>query len=361
MASDVPDRLEIQHTTSGGISFGFATVGSGPPVLLLTPYMVPIRLQWDVIQSAREFITAVATAGHQVLLFDDPYGLSETDDSVPDDFLRRQVDAAVAVFDTAGIDRCRIVGCLTSAMLGVGIAASYPERVESLLLWDPVVAGTVMAKMPVWKGLGEMGSGPNVDFDARAFVGVAGATGDAGVANDERAVFRLLNGRRVGDRVMVRGLAQSDARADLGEVKCPTLVVAPEDAVLAGLDVTEPVASAIPEARLLRVAGAAIAPGLDDHTTSLPIVLDWFAEGSAPSSGPAVEAASDGRLAQLTAREREVCLEVAKGRTNLEIAEALSISRWTVQHHISNAIRKTGAVNRAGLAALVTGAASSEG
>ncbi|HVR33308.1 MAG TPA: response regulator transcription factor, partial [Acidimicrobiia bacterium] len=57
--------------------------------------------------------------------------------------------------------------------------------------------------------------------------------------------------------------------------------------------------------------------------------------------------------APLTAREREVARLVASGATNREIAQTLFLSPKTVERHISNALRKLGARNRAELAARV--------
>jgi DNA-binding NarL/FixJ family response regulator len=57
--------------------------------------------------------------------------------------------------------------------------------------------------------------------------------------------------------------------------------------------------------------------------------------------------------APLTAREREVARLVASGATNREIAQTLFLSPKTVERHVSNALRKLGARNRAGLAAHV--------
>ncbi|WP_426504451.1 response regulator [Dactylosporangium sp. McL0621] len=57
-------------------------------------------------------------------------------------------------------------------------------------------------------------------------------------------------------------------------------------------------------------------------------------------------------LAQLTEREREVAGLAAHGMSNEEIAEALSISRATAKTHISHAMSKLGARDRAQLVAL---------
>jgi DNA-binding CsgD family transcriptional regulator len=61
------------------------------------------------------------------------------------------------------------------------------------------------------------------------------------------------------------------------------------------------------------------------------------------------------RLAQLTAREREIADLVADGLTSPAIAEQLCLSRRTVETHISRVYRKTGVSSRAALAGLMAG------
>ena len=52
----------------------------------------------------------------------------------------------------------------------------------------------------------------------------------------------------------------------------------------------------------------------------------------------------------LTAREEEVLLTVARGRTNAEIAEELYISMSTVKTHLASLMTKLGARNRVEIA-----------
>lgn len=64
-----------------------------------------------------------------------------------------------------------------------------------------------------------------------------------------------------------------------------------------------------------------------------------------------VDPALASRFAALTAREREIVLAIARGRTHEQIADDEHISRYTVKTHINRAMMKVGAADRAQLVA----------
>jgi DNA-binding NarL/FixJ family response regulator len=63
----------------------------------------------------------------------------------------------------------------------------------------------------------------------------------------------------------------------------------------------------------------------------------------------AAHQASEDRLAELTQREREVLALVGRGLSNLEIAAELTVSKATARTHVSRAMVKLGARDRAQL------------
>ena len=68
---------------------------------------------------------------------------------------------------------------------------------------------------------------------------------------------------------------------------------------------------------------------------------------------PAVALEARDRLSALTARERAVAAEVARGRSNAQIANALNMSETTVKAHVSRTLTKLALENRVQIALLI--------
>lgn len=91
------------------------------------------------------------------------------------------------------------------------------------------------------------------------------------------------------------------------------------------------------------------------HDFDLVAVLRRVASGAlafddAPDN-EAVEQPQDPLLARLTERERIIISQIAKGKTNREIADGLYLAEKTVKNYVSTILLKMGLRNRAGAAA----------
>jgi DNA-binding NarL/FixJ family response regulator len=90
--------------------------------------------------------------------------------------------------------------------------------------------------------------------------------------------------------------------------------------------------------RAVAAGDAVVAPNVTRR------LLDAFAPHLPdPSTG---RSPTDQRLGQLTDREREVLVEVARGHSNAEIARSLTVSEATVKTHVGRLLTKLGLRDR---------------
>ena len=109
--------------------------GSGRPLLLLHQ-TASSSMMWERVM--RTF-----PGGHRLIAMDTPgFGISDPPPSRPADGLAYYARRVLEVLDVLGIDRASIAGHHTGAMIAAEIAATNPERVESLVLLGAVVIGS---------------------------------------------------------------------------------------------------------------------------------------------------------------------------------------------------------------------------
>ena len=97
----------------------------------------------------------------------------------------------------------------------------------------------------------------------------------------------------------------------------------------------------------IRIAHAGEA--LLSPTATKGLIASFLAQSAAAGPAGTPAGADAGRLAALTAREREVLVLVGGGLSNDEIAERLDVSPLTVKTHVNRAMAKLGARDRAQL------------
>ena len=140
---------------------------------------------------------------------------------------------------------------------------------------------------------------------------------------------------------LLRTLVESDMRALLPQVRCPTLVLHARQSAVLPFDDGRKVAALVPDARFVPLESRNhILLNTEPAWEQFVSEIDEFLSVS-PDRNTAFA------FDELTARERDVLELVAQGAINVDISSRLKISEKTVRNHVSIIMSKLGAVSRA--------------
>ena len=132
-AMQVEDRSPVRFARVDGAALAYQTWGTGPArVVVVPPLAQNIELTWE----RPEYRAFFARLGHfaRVLHFDKRgTGASDRTGRMPT--VDQRVEDVVAVMDAAGCDRAHVLGLSEGGSVAIALAATYPERVETLTLF----------------------------------------------------------------------------------------------------------------------------------------------------------------------------------------------------------------------------------
>jgi class 3 adenylate cyclase len=127
---DVPD---VRYARAGGVAVAYQAVGDGPATLVFSPQISDLLTIWLSARS-RRLLERLAENVRLIVFNPRETGLSDRPRNVT---LEARMDDIAAVLDDVGVDRASLLGVSTSANVCAMFAASYPERVERLVLAHP--------------------------------------------------------------------------------------------------------------------------------------------------------------------------------------------------------------------------------
>ena len=250
-----PPRTE--YARSGDANIAYQVVGDADVDVLLAPHFFHhVELWWDS-RHHTAFARAVAEFSRLILFDKRGTGMSDRTSGVPP--FDVQMDDVRAVLDAAGSERAVIWAGGDATPMVTLFAASFPERVLGLVLWNPFPTYVRNPEMPWLPSAEEFRS--QIDETARgledpdALVGWDGAPSfrTPEEAREYWRVCRLSTSR--GDHLAFANvLADTDARHVLPAIRMPTLVLSNE-ALEELHPTTRYVADRIPTARLAIVPG----------------------------------------------------------------------------------------------------------
>ena len=127
---DLPD---VHYARAGGVAVAYQVVGEGPQTLVFSPQISDLFTIW-LSNYTRSFLDRLAAEVRVILLNPRGTGLSDRPRNVT---LEARMDDIASVFEQVGVRRASLFGISTSANVCALFAASYPERVERLILAHP--------------------------------------------------------------------------------------------------------------------------------------------------------------------------------------------------------------------------------
>jgi class 3 adenylate cyclase len=249
--ADVRD-VDVEYVVlEDGASIAYEVFGSGPVDVLVNVGIWPIDLMWDLPQLA-EFMDALGRVA-RVIAFD-PRGIGASDPlptTASGGGMEHHAASRLAVLDAAGAERATLFD-LSQGTTSVFFAATYPERIRSLILPN---------LRPSYPELRGFSMGQRKQF-ARTLATAGGLrAGNPRVGHDP--VLQRWWGRahRLGSspealaRAMEFG-AETDIEPLLQNIRVPTLVLHRRDNRVWDIETSRAAAARIPNCRFVELPGS---------------------------------------------------------------------------------------------------------
>jgi len=333
-------ELRFTHLPSRA-RLAWARSGHGPALLRAGHWMT--HLEYDAVSALfRPWLERLGQT-FTVYRYDERgCGLSGQDDVVPG--LASSVEEISAVVEAAGLPRVALLGISGGAAPAIAYAARHPERVSHLVLLGGYSHGLLcrqlsaeqQAYLQAQAQLIELGWGvrdaPVQQFFTSTMI-PDGTPEQVAALNEQQR--RSCDGARAVS--LFRSRLTLDARAELGRVQCPTLVLHAEGDAAVGIEQGRELAAAIPGARFesLRTRNHIPLAGEPAFERFCEAMAEFVGAGAGAADGIA-----------FTSRERELLALVARGCDNLQIAAQLGLAEKTVRNGLSSLYARLGVEGR---------------
>ncbi len=352
--TNAPASQEIRFCrASDGVRLAYAIHGSGPPLVVVSCWLSHLQYDWQspVWRHFLEDLGALAT----VVRYDER-GFGMSDWTVGDFSLEARVDDLEAILAATGLERFALLGMSGGSAVAMAYAIAHPERVSRLILYGTVCGEPVSWSDDEWAE----------EQTYRSMISVGWATEDAefrrvftrrfipDASEEQMRWFDDLQrmstspANAVASRIARQ---QVDIEADLPRITAPTIVLQAIGDRSTSFDNAVSVSSRIRGARLVPLQSRNHILLADEPAWR--VFIDEVSAFLEPDREAHVEGSRDRAAAALSARELDVLRLAADGRTNDEIAMALTLSVRTVERHLSNIYAKLGLAGRAARAAAV--------
>ena len=343
------ERGAIRFSKSfDGVQIASMECGSGPPLIKAATWLTHIG-QRPVGTIHAALVKELSRVGSYVEYDTRGCGLSQR--RVDEISFEAWVRDLETVADAHGHERFALLGFTCAAGVAVEYAARHPERVSHLILFggfatsyystsnpDPAIRreGDLMVE------LAEVGWGNSSPSFRQVFVSRFLPDATAHQWSEFDQLQRETATADVAARYL-RAMYAMNVKTSAAKVRCPTLVMHPQDDQLVGFEQGRRLASLIPGARFVPLKGRNHIPFPDEPA------WEGFVRETRSFLGrePTCPMSASGPVLRLTPRQEEVLRLVARGHSDKEVARALKLSPRTVEMHVSTALKALGCRTRA--------------
>jgi len=274
------DRPETRYARSGEISVAYQVVGGKPFDLIWVPgWISNVEESWEVPEYAH-FLHRLASFSRLILFDKRGTGLSDrvSNDRLPT--LEQRMDDVRAVLDAVGSERAAIVGASEGGNLSILFAATHPERVHALVL-VAVYAKRLWSPDYPWAPTPEQRE-QDTQLIEREWAGEMDVSQLAPSAAADPALMRRITtffrrSASPGAAVALNRMnAQIDTRSVLPTIRVPTLVIQRAGDREVNAAEERWIASQIPNAKYVELAGDDHLPWLGDSDALLDEVEEFL-------------------------------------------------------------------------------------
>ncbi len=352
---------EVRFATSrDGVRIAWSQHGEGPPLVRVGTWLTHLQHDWESVVW-RHWLIELGDRFTFVRYDDRGCGLSDREVS------RLGVEAWVedleAVVDATGHARVALFGMSQGAAIAVAYAARHPDRVSRLVCLGGYPRGGALRERTreeqeeaeALNTLARIGWGRADPTFRRIFTGALIPGGTEAQMRWFDELQRQSTSGTMASRLM-RARSRIDVSRLAGTIAAPTLILHVRDDAMVEFGRGRELATLIPGAQFVPLEGRNhLLLGDEPAWPRFLEALDaFFRKASVVATRPAHSAAAlptAGPTVGVSDRELEVLRLVAAGRSNAEIAEALSISVRTVERHLTNLYAKMGLLGRSARAA----------
>ena len=250
------DAPPIQYArTEDGVNIAYWTLGEGEPLVLATRFLSSLEAEWDVPEWCDLFEALVSF--RRVIRFDPRgVGLSALPEPTAEDFNPERLALDIeAVIDRVSATPVALLGDLHGGYGAIQYAATHPDRVTHLVLWEAFARGKDFYNIPrvgTIAAIRHVDEGIWLETLMRLVAGLADP-------NAARALTRLMQAS-VSEGVweLITNAAEAvDVTASLPGVQAPTLILRRRESHFGSAKLARDLAAGIPDARMMALEGDA--------------------------------------------------------------------------------------------------------